>query len=170
MNKPNAYIVGGGIASLSCAVFLIRDARVPGENIHLFEETGMLGGSLDGQGSPEAGYVIRGGRMLNFETFECTWDLLKSIPSLSYTKKTVMDEIVEFNEKVKSHARARLVDANRQKVDAASPGFSWRDRFDILSLLAMSEDSIGSRRIRDFFTPAFFMAITLEVKSVWAMP
>ncbi len=156
MNEPNVYIVGGGIASLSCAVFLIRDGRVPGGNIHLFEETRVLGGSLDGAGSPEEGYVIRGGRMMNLETFECTWDLLKSIPSLSNPQKTVMDEIIEFNKKVKSYARARLVDANRQKTDVTSPGFNWRDRCDLLRLLTMSEGSIGSRRIRDFFTPAFF--------------
>lgn len=156
MNEPKAYIVGGGIASLASAVFLIRDGRIPGKNIRLFEETGVLGGSLDGQGSPEGGYITRGGRMMNFETFECTWDLLKSIPSLDDPKITVMDEIVVFNKTGRTHARARLVDANRQKVDGASLGLSWRDRFDLLKLSARSEDSIGNRRVEDFFAPAFF--------------
>ncbi len=156
MKEENVYIVGGGIASLSCAVFLIRDGRVPGRNIHLYEETGTLGGSLDGLGSPEDGYVIRGGRMLNFETFECTWDHLRSIPSLGTPGRTVLDEIVEFNKKGRTHSRARLVDGNRLKVNVASPGLSWRDRFDLVKLSALPEKSIGNRRIEDCFTPAFF--------------
>ncbi len=159
MNKKNVYIVGGGIASLSCAAFLIRDGRVPGGNISLYEEGGTLGGSLDGAGSPESGYVIRGGRMLNFETFECTWDLLRSIPSLGDPGRSVMDEIVEFNKKGRTHCRARLVDGNRQKVNAASPGLSWRDRFDLLKLSARSEAAIGDSRIEDCFKPAFFNTV-----------
>jgi oleate hydratase len=156
MDEQNFYLVGGGIASLSCAVFLIRDGRVPGKNIRLFEETGALGGSLDGSGSPEDGYVIRGGRMLNFKTFECTWDLLGSIPSPGDPKRTMLDEIVEFNKNGRTCSRSRLVDANRQKVNAAAPGLSWRDRFDLLRLSALSETAIGNRRIEDHFTPAFF--------------
>ncbi|MGA8053284.1 MAG: oleate hydratase, partial [Burkholderiales bacterium] len=57
-----AYLVGGGIASLAAAAYLIRDGRVPGKNIHILEES-RLGGSLDASGSPEQGYSIRGTRM-----------------------------------------------------------------------------------------------------------
>ena len=50
VNKKYAYIVGTGLAGLSAAVFLIRDAQMSGENIHIFfEELPMTGGSLDGQ-------------------------------------------------------------------------------------------------------------------------
>ena len=59
-----AYLVGGGIASLAAAAFLIRDGDIPGHRITIFEETDKLGGSLDASGSPQAGYVLRGGRML----------------------------------------------------------------------------------------------------------
>ena len=38
VDKKHAYIVGAGLAGLSAAVFLIRDAQMPGENIHIFEE------------------------------------------------------------------------------------------------------------------------------------
>ena len=37
-NKRKAYFVGSGIASLAGAAFLIRDALIPGESIHIFEE------------------------------------------------------------------------------------------------------------------------------------
>lgn len=33
-----AYIVGGGLAGLSTAVFLVRDGQMPGENITVLEE------------------------------------------------------------------------------------------------------------------------------------
>ena len=46
------YLVGGGIASLAAAVFLIRDDDVLGRNITVLEELDKIGGSLDGAGSP----------------------------------------------------------------------------------------------------------------------
>ena len=53
--QTKAYLVGGGgIASLADAAYLIRDADLSGENIHIIvEELDVVGGSLDGQGAPE---------------------------------------------------------------------------------------------------------------------
>src|SRR5271169_6208420 len=79
------YLVGGGIASLAAAAFLIRDGHVPGHNITILEELERLGGSLDGAGSPEDGYVVRGGRMLEGK-YRCTYDLFSSIPTLDKTR------------------------------------------------------------------------------------
>ena len=50
-NNRKAYLVGSGIASLAGAAFLIRDGLIPGENIHIFEELKITGGTLDGAGS-----------------------------------------------------------------------------------------------------------------------
>ncbi len=57
------HIVGGGIAGLVAAVFLIRDAGVQGKHITIYEQLGQAGGSLDGSGEAEAGYLTRSGRM-----------------------------------------------------------------------------------------------------------
>ena len=55
------YLVGGGVASLAAAAFLIRDASFPGEHIHILEQLPVLGGSLDGARSPSHhGYASRG--------------------------------------------------------------------------------------------------------------
>ena len=51
------------------------------------EEGGTTGGSLDGEGAAERGYVIRGGRMFTYEAYTCLFDLLSFIPSLSDPKK-----------------------------------------------------------------------------------
>ena len=74
-SETKAYLVGGGIASLASAAYLIRNGGLKGTNICILEETPLLGGSLDGAGSPDHGYVIRGGRMFTYEAYTCTFDL-----------------------------------------------------------------------------------------------
>ena len=154
-NETKAYLVGGGIASLASAVYLIRDGHFPGNNIHIFEESDQTGGALDAHGTPESGYVMRGGRMFDEEAYTCTFDLMSFIPSLNDSQKTTKDEFFEFNETFRSHSRSRLV-ANGQKVDVSSNGFSARDRIDLMELGIKSEDSLGAMRIDEFFEPAFF--------------
>ena len=77
----SAYIVGSGLASLAAACFLVRDAQMPGENIHILEAMEVAGGACDGIQDPTRGYVMRGGREME-DHFECLWDLFRSIPSL----------------------------------------------------------------------------------------
>ena len=68
-NKENkqVYFVGGGLASLAGAAYLIRDCNFKGENIHIIEGLRILGGSNDGAGNNEEGFVCRGGRMLQMD-------------------------------------------------------------------------------------------------------
>lgn len=151
----NAHLIGGGIASLASAAYLIRDGGVPGGNICIYEETGVMGGSLDGEGSPEHNYVIRGGRMFTEEAYTCMFDLLSFIPSLTALGKSIKDEIYEFNARVKSHSNSRLV-KNGRKIDASEMGLSNKDRLDLVAIMATSEESLGARRIEDIFEPSFF--------------
>jgi hypothetical protein len=90
-SQTKVYLVGGGIASLAAAAFLIRDGHVLGHNITIFEALDRLGGSLDGAGTAEHGYTLRGGRMFEGK-YQCTFDLLSSIPTLD-KKQTVTQEI-----------------------------------------------------------------------------
>jgi len=154
--KPKAYLVGGGIGSLAAAAFMIRDGKLPGENISILEEMPVLGGSLDGAGDPEGGYSLRGGRMLTTDNYECTWDLYRSIPSLNDKGKSVFEETVEFNERHKPHSMARLVDRRRAKVPVTSMGFSMQDRVELLRLSRADEDELGESRITDQLSPGFF--------------
>ena len=148
----HVWLVGGGIASMASAVFLIRDAGMPAGHIHILEEFGLVGGSLDGAKSPTvAGYVTRGGRMLEEEAYQKLWDLLSSIPSLEDPAVSVREEILAFNEKVKTEAHARLIDANHVKIDAAAYGFDNRDRLEMMRLLATPERLLGARRIDELF-------------------
>ena len=54
-DEKRAYLVGGGIASMAAAAFLIRDGNMRGHDITIFEESEKIGGSLDGAGSPAGG-------------------------------------------------------------------------------------------------------------------
>jgi myosin-crossreactive antigen len=98
--EPMFYLIGGGIASLAAAAFLIRDGDIPGRNITILEESKTIGGSLDAAGTPKDGYVMRGGRMLESK-YLCTFDLFPSIPTLD-DSKSVTQEIFEQNEKLKT--------------------------------------------------------------------
>jgi oleate hydratase len=119
--ETNLYLIGGGIASLAAAVFLIRDGDIPGHKITIFEQLEHLGGSLDGAGSPQDGYVIRGGRMLESK-YLCTWDLFSSIPTLDESK-TVTREVFDFNGTLKTSSKSRLFRGGH-RVDAPEFGLS----------------------------------------------
>ncbi|WP_026303539.1 oleate hydratase [Jongsikchunia kroppenstedtii] len=91
-----AWFVGAGLASLSGAAFLIRDAQMPGSRITILEELKLPGGALDGIKEPEKGFVIRGGREME-NHFECLWDLFRSIPSIEVDDASVLDEFYWLN-------------------------------------------------------------------------
>ena len=155
-NQSKAYLVGGGIGSMAAAAFLVRDCKLPGENISILEALPVMGGSLDAAGDPVNGYSLRGGRMLTTDNYECTWDLFKTIPSLTDPAKSVFEETVAFNEKYKADSMARLVDRRRAKVPVTSMGFSMRDRMELLKLSRASEEDMGASRITDWLSPEFF--------------
>ena len=151
-----AYFVGGGIGSLAGAAFLIRDGGVNGNDITIYEQLALLGGSLDGARLPDGAYSLRGGRMLTTDHYECTWDLLASIPSLTHPGLSVRDETITFNVEHRAHSRARLVDRNRFKIDVATMGFTMQDRAELLRLMETSEEKLGNSRITDWLSPSFF--------------
>ena len=116
-----AYLVGSGIASLAAAAFLIREGGFDGGDITILEEQDREGGSLDAAGSPATGYTMRGGRMFEVH-FECTYDLLGSIPSLDDPAKSVTEDTFEFHRDFAWDDHARLVDSDGKVVDTALDG------------------------------------------------
>ncbi len=73
------YVVGGGMAGLSAAIFAIRDGRIPGKNVHIFEERNSVGGSLYGEGSPSMDYFTLGDWKFHHKVYNCTWDVLSEM-------------------------------------------------------------------------------------------
>ena len=152
-NDSKVYLIGGGIASLAAAAFLIRDAEVPGRNIVILEQLDRLGGSLDGAGSAENGYVLRGGRMIESK-YVCTYDLFSSIPTLDGAK-TVTQEIFDWNQLMPTSSKCRLVRDGR-RIEAPEYGLSEEDIQSLERLAIEPEAMIGNRSIADQFRPSFF--------------
>lgn len=147
------YFAGGGIASLAAAVFLIRDAGVAGEQVTIFETEDRLGGSLDGSGDAEAGYLVRGGRMFE-PNFVCTFDMLQSIPSGLSDGLSVTEDIFAFNRDVPGSSRCRLI-RNGAKTDTRL-GLRLRDMRDLLRLMQADEKMLDGKAIDECFDPGFF--------------
>lgn len=156
--NKQVYFIGGGLASLAGAVYLIRDCNFKGENIHILEGMKVLGGSNDGAGDAENGFVCRGGRMLNEETYENLWDLLSSIPSIEDEKKSVKEEILNFDHLHPTHSQARLVDKFGKIKDVSSMEFNNADRIALAKLMAIPEDELDNITIEQWFkdTPHIF--------------
>jgi oleate hydratase len=152
-NEAKVYLVGGGIASMAAAVFMIRDGDILGRNITILEETGRLGGSLDGAGSAVDGYVLRGGRMIE-RKYLCTYDLFSSIPTLD-NSKTVTQEIFDWNETMKTSSKSRLVRDGHREV-APKFGLSEAHILTIERLAIEPEAMLHRSSIADQFDAAFF--------------
>ena len=151
--RPRAYLVGGGIASMAAAAFLIRDGDMRGCDITILEETPRLGGALDGAGEAETGYVLRGGRMLESH-YLCTFDLFASIPTLD-GKTTVTQETLAWNETMKTSSKSRLMRDGKRETNPAF-GLSERHILTIERLAIEPEAMLGAKSIADQFDPAFF--------------
>ena len=153
MNRaPRAYLVGGGIASMAAAAFMIRDGDMFGQNITILEESGMLGGSLDGAGSPGDGYVLRGGRMLESK-YRCTFALFDSIPTLD-DSQTVTQETLRWNETMTTSSKSRLF-RDGQRQTAPKFGLSERHILAIKRLVLEPERLLGCTTIAEQFDDAF---------------
>ncbi|WP_424217428.1 oleate hydratase (plasmid) [Streptomyces sp. BI20] len=150
-----AYLVGGGIASLSAAAFLIREGRFPAADIVVLDAGERPGGSLDAAGSPETGYTMRGGRMFEVH-FACTYDLFDSIPSLDDPSKSVTEDTFAFHEDFAWNDHARLVDAAGKVVESHSMGFSEHDRLELIRCVGTPERFLDGKRITDCFSEGFF--------------
>ncbi|WP_144157423.1 oleate hydratase [Paraburkholderia sp. BCC1885] len=147
------YLIGGGIASLAAAAFLIRDGRIRGCDITILEALNKPGGSLDGSGTAESGYVLRGGRMLE-SRYLCTYDLFSSIPTLD-DSKSVTQEIFDWNETVRPPSTARLV-RNGRRETAPADGLAETHLLTLGRLSIEPEAMLDASRIVDHFEASFF--------------
>lgn len=153
-----AYLIGGGLASMAAAAYLIRDCNFPGSHITIYEGTHILGGSNDGIGTPQKGYVCRGLHTFNEETYENFWELFDTIPSLKKPGCSVTEEILGFAHEHPVCAGARLVSGEGAILNVKSMGFNNGDRMALLRLLLTDEKKLDSLTIGDWFkeTPHIF--------------
>ncbi len=155
VEDKTAWFVGAGLASLSGAAFLIRDAQMSGDKITIFEELDLPGGALDGIKEPKKGFVIRGGREMETH-FECLWDLFRSIPSIEQDDASVLDEYFWLNNDDPNFSLRRVT--MEQGVDAGTDfKFKLTDKAqkDIVRIFLATREEMENKRIEDVVSEEF---------------
>lgn len=155
IENRKAHIVGGGIAGLSAAAFLVRDAQMPGENITVYDQLPVFGGSMDAAGSAAGGYVSRGERELE-PYMECLWDLFGSIPSLYEEGRTVLDEIRECNKNWEIDSKHRLWEQGFKPHDETTMGLTPAIQEQMIKMMLTPEEQLEDVTIEQWFDREFF--------------
>ena len=98
MDKKSAYIIGEtGLAGLTAAFYLVRDAQMKGEHIRAqYGKVRFGGGSCDGRRDVTKGFYMRGGREMD-NHFEVMWDMFHDVPSIENPEVSVLDEYYWLN-------------------------------------------------------------------------
>ncbi|MBO1740652.1 oleate hydratase [Leifsonia sp. TF02-11] len=154
-DRASAYLVGGGLASLAAAAFLIRDGQVPGERITILEASSIGGGALDGAGDAETGWLIRGGREME-DHFECLWDLYRSIPSLE-VDGSVLDEFYWLNKDDPNYSLQRAtVDRGQDARTGMTFTLDAKATKDIVDIVLAVPEQLYDKRIDEVMSRNFF--------------
>ena len=156
IEEKSAYLVGSGLAALAAACFLVRDAQMPGKNIHILEAMDIAGGACDGIDDPTRGYVMRGGREME-DHFECLWDLFHSIPSLEVPGASVLDEYYWLNKHDPNYSLCRATE--RRGEDAHTDGkfgLSQKGSMEIMKLFFTKDEDLYDKTIEDVFDDEVF--------------
>lgn len=159
IDTRKAWIVGGGIAGLAAAFYLIRDGHMPAANITIIEGQSVEGGSLDGSGNPEAGYLVRGGREMNWN-YDNLWDMFQDVPALELPEGfSVLDEYRLLNDADPNWSRARLMHGQgKVQADFSRFGLSRRQQWEVVSLLLKRKDQLDDLTIQDHFSEGFLQS------------
>lgn len=155
VDKKSAYIIGSGLAGLSAAVFLVRDAQMKGENIRILEELPVAGGSLDGAKRPNAGFVVRGGREME-NHFECLWDMYRSIPSLEIPGASYLDEYYWLDKEDPNSSNCRLIYNRGDRLPSDGQYGLGKCTNEIVKLIMTPEKELQGETIEEFFSDDFF--------------
>ena len=156
VENKQAYLIGSGLASLAAACFLVRDAKMPGKNIHILEAHDLAGGACDGILDASKGYIMRGGREME-NHFECLWDLFRSIPSLEIKDASVLDEFYWLNKEDPNYSLCRAT-INRGQ-DAKTNGqfnLSQKGCMEIMKLFMTKDEDLYDKTIEDIFDDEVF--------------
>ena len=155
IESKRAFLIGSGIASLAAAEYLMRDGHMKGNQITIYEQSGMPGGSLDGAGNPEDGFVVRGGREMEAH-YECLWDLCSQIPSIEEDGRTVLDEFKELNDIDPNFSNVRSIYNRGEKRRRTDLGLSEKNSKELTKLLLAKEENLGAITVEEYFDKSFF--------------
>ncbi len=152
VQDKHAYIIGSGLAGLTAACYLVRDAQMPGENIHILERDPRAGGACDGWDYAQLGYTMRGGREMD-NHFEVMWDLYRDIPSIEDPDVSVLDYYYWLNKRDPNYSLCRAT-RNRGEDAHTDNKFNLSDKgcMEILQLFFTPEEELQDKKITEYFS------------------
>ncbi|MCD8450234.1 oleate hydratase [Tenacibaculum dicentrarchi] len=152
------YIVGSGIAGLSAAYYFIRDGHFSPENIVFLDKLSVEGGSLDGAGNADDGYIIRGGREMEM-TYENLWDIFQDIPAVEMPEPySILDEYRLLNDNDPNYSKSRLIHNKGEVQDFSKFGLDKKDQLAIVKLLLKNKEDLNDLSIEDYFSESFLQS------------
>lgn len=155
-DRKSAYIVGTGLAGLSAAFYLIRDAQVAGNRIHLLEKLPVPGGSCDGIKDVHKGFYMRGGREMD-NHFEVMWDMYRDVPSIENPKVSVLDEYYWLNKEDPNYSLCRATVNRGQNAHTDGKfGLDAKAEKELLALYLTPEADLEDKKISDMFDDHFW--------------
>jgi oleate hydratase len=150
-----AWIIGSGIAGLAAAFYMIRDGGMKGENITILDAMRIEGGSLDGAGNPEDGYIIRGGREMNWN-YDNLWDMFQDVQALELPAGySVLDEYRLVNDNDPNFSKARLMHKQGEIRDFSTLGLSRSQQWELIRLLLKRKEDLNDITIEEYFSAGF---------------
>ncbi|MFF2495576.1 oleate hydratase [Agromyces sp. NPDC058064] len=151
----SAWFVGAGLASMSSALFMIRDGQMAGDRITILERLPLPGGALDGIKRPEKGFVIRGGREME-DHMECLWDAFRTVPSLEIEGASVLDEFYWLNKDDPNFSLCRVTEAQGQDAHTNKLfGLNDAAQKDIVRVFLATREEMEDKRIDEVFSKDF---------------
>ncbi|WP_077074429.1 oleate hydratase [Aedoeadaptatus urinae] len=154
IDDKKAYIVGTGIAGLSTAGFLIKDAKMDPSKIVFLEKDSIAGGALDGKLLSDLGYVARGGRETGHH-FEVLWDLLSVIPSREDPDMSILDDLYYTNLDDPNFSNCRVTKNRGERYDNGKFNLSRDVVKEILRLVMTPDEKLEGVSVEEVFSDEF---------------
>ncbi|KAJ5674713.1 uncharacterized protein N7477_004647 [Penicillium maclennaniae] len=160
--STQVWLVGSGIASLSAAVHLLNDAKIPGANIHVLDLHTYSGGAMNPYGDPQRGYFLPFECHPHFHG-SCMERLLSLVPSETQPGRSLM-EAVRNNENFQRPVPKNIVNTRALKLGDLGPVLVYtegihigiKNRIALINLLLTNEDHLASKSIEDVLDKSLF--------------
>ncbi|KAJ5109714.1 hypothetical protein N7532_002359 [Penicillium argentinense] len=172
--ETEAWILGSGTSSLASALYLIKNGKVPANNVHILDSHGSVGQILHQVGNPSSGYDQFAG-CLPVPIGAPLKELLDSIPSVRVRGRSVLDEIqsaeVTRKSATKNCGTSFLVqkDHTFQNIPTHSLNLSIKHRLALVRLVLKGERRLGRGQIKDFLPSSFFQSTFWAIWSAHAI-
>lgn len=166
-----AWILGSGTSSLASAYFLIKQAKIPPQRVHILESCDSIQQVMHRSGDAYSGYDQLAGCLpvpIGEPLKEILADIPSSILSPSRAESFLHDiESAEVRKKFKKESSgiSILIEKNHmlKKITTASLNLSLKHRWKLIRFIAKREKRLGRNQIKDCLPESFFKT------SFWAI-